>query len=99
MAGVPTLRIEHVKCEDAFYKILRRIDISVPTQDMRKNWQRERWATFRLVSTMAEYNRLTYPLSLEIRGDNRSPDALIEDPSGITGLEATTTPFKDFWTF
>lgn len=96
MPGIPTLRIEGIDCQESLYKVFGRIDISVPPQDVRENWQREWWAIFRLVSTMAKNERLTYPFSLEIRGDNRSPDALIDGPSGITGLEATTTPCDDF---
>lgn len=96
MPGVPTLRIDGIECEDALYKVLGRIDISVPPQDVRENWQREWWAIFRLVSTLAKNDRLTYPFSVEVRGDNRSPDALIEGPSGKTGLEATSTPCEEF---
>lgn len=46
----------------------------------------ERWSVLRLLSTLARYEQLTYPL--QVRSGDR-PDYLVSAPSGTIGIEVT----------
>ncbi|MDP3552639.1 hypothetical protein [Methylocystis sp.] len=66
---------------------LRAIDITVPrSSDGRKTWHRERWTICRLLATLAEGSRLSYPLSL-VKGER--PDFVLDMTIRKVGVEVS----------
>lgn len=94
----PTLRLSQIPNKQKLLEELTAVDISVPpaNEQRQRNRKRELWSACRLISTLADYNRLAYPISLFVRSDNISPDCVIDVPSHQVGLEITSTPCTDY---
>lgn len=75
------------KTKNDLVSILRNIDISVPLRtEGRKSHHAERWTICRLLSTLAEYDALVFPLSLI---DRERPDFLLQCSETRVGIEVT----------
>jgi hypothetical protein len=69
------------------FAALKRIDLTVPARtDGRATQHTETWTMCRLLSTLAETNRLAFPISVTHRD---RPDFLLRTPEAAIGVEVT----------
>lgn len=81
------LNIPSIPTSDELISVLQQIDISVPPRtDGRTTHHTETWTICRLLSTLANHKRLSFPVSLNHRD---RPDFLIEAGNTKVGVEVT----------
>jgi len=85
-ASIP-IHISNVKNPSKLFRVLKRIDVSVPARtDGRKTAHTETWTVCRLLSTLANAGHLSFPISVTHRD---RPDFLIEADNTRIGVEVT----------
>lgn len=84
---MPTSVFDDISTVRDLHVALSRIDITVPGRiDGRTSQHTERWTICRLISTLSEYGRLAFPMSLT-HGDR--PDCLLSAGFVDIGVEVT----------
>lgn len=88
------INLKAVKDQSSLLKILSGTDLSVPARiNGRKTEHTEKWSICRLLSTLADHDRLEYPLNL-IHRDR--PDFLLNSGTQSIGIEITEAVSKEF---
>ncbi|MEQ1837094.1 MAG: hypothetical protein ABL858_01945 [Candidatus Nitrotoga sp.] len=86
-SGVPLTDISTCTTKNELISVLRNFDITVPLRtEGRMTHHAERWTICRLLSTLAENECLSYPVSLTHRD---RPDFLLQYHGMKVGIEAT----------
>ena len=88
------LQISSILTSDELFSELRKVDLSVPPRtNGRTTHHTETWAICRLLSTLANRGRLSFPVSVTHRD---RPDFLIEAGNTKVGVEVTEAISKQY---
>ena len=88
------LKISSILTSDELFSELRKVDLSVPPRtNGRTTHHTETWAICRLISTLANRDRLSFPVSVTHRD---RPDFLIEAGNTKVGVEVTEAVSKQY---
>ncbi len=92
-----SLGISRVSTSEKLVSALRQVNISVPPRtEGRRTHHTEVWTFCRLLSTLANYDQLSFPVTVNHRD---RPDFLIEFGDTVVGVEVTEAISKQFAAF